>query len=78
MKISTPVKYVCIMMLRVSLLKLWLLSKSDATVRKNKAMSCPILLFKMNIPSEWNNRPMGVIFCQFLSCVFSIVAMYCL
>ena len=76
-KISTPVKNVCKMMLRESLLKLWLLSKRDATVRRNRAMSCPILVFKMNIPSVWNKRPTGVIFCQFLSRVFSIIAMYC-
>ena len=74
--ISTPVKKVCKMILRESLLKLWLLSKRDATVRKNKAISCPILLFRMKIPSVWNKRPMGVIFCQFLSC-FSCITMNC-
>ena len=68
MNISIPVKNICRMMFLESVLKLWLLAKMEAMERKNKVMSCPILRFKMNKPMEWNTRPIGVIFCQFLSC----------
>ena len=59
-KISTPVKKVCKITLRESVLKLRLSENMEAMARQNKATCWPTGRCNKNMPSLWKSHPTAV------------------